>query len=168
MASILMLFVALSSAYIIREGVSDDWIAISMPPLLIPNTFVLLISSFTLELGRKSLKRGLSKVFRSWVTLSTVLGATFLFGQIWIWQALAAQGIYLNSNPHSSFFYLMTGAHGIHLLGGVVALIYVVMRAWLPGSAIAPRQAVVDVTAIYWHFMDGLWIYLFLLLFIWR
>ena len=168
LASILMLFVALSSAYVVRQGVSQDWHPIALPPWLLPNTFVLLVSSLTLELARRSLKRRLDDRFRGWITLTTLLGITFLLGQIAIWQSLAAQGIYLSSNPHSSFFYLMTGAHGVHLLGGMLALSYVMSRAWRHKNASQAGWTVLDVTALYWHFMDGLWIYLFFLLFVWR
>ncbi len=168
LASVLMLFVALSSAYIIREGGGEDWHPIAMPALLLPNTLALLLSSFTLELSRRSLKRQLVGSFRRWLTLSALLGMTFLFGQLTIWRALASQGIYLGSNPHSSFYYLLTGAHGVHLLGGAVALGYLMFRAWRPNRKIGATQTALDVTALYWHFMDGLWIYLLLLLFVWR
>ena len=79
-----------------------------------------------------------------------------------------AQGIYLSSNPHSSFFYLMTGAHGVHLAGGVIALLVLGWNVLAPGLCDAGLRIFADLTAIYWHFMDGLWIYLFLLLFLWR
>jgi cytochrome c oxidase subunit III len=168
MASILMLFVALSSAYIVRQGFAQDWRSIAIPPLLWPNTFVLLGSSLTLEMARRSLKRLQVDAFKRWMTLTAVLGAAFLAGQIATWRALTAQGIYLNSNPHSSFFYLLTGIHGVHLLGGMIALCYVLFRAWQHGYIRVKGLAVIEVTAMYWHFMDGLWIYLFLLLFVWR
>src|SRR5438309_2927693 len=97
LASILMLFVALSSAYVVRQGVSQDWHPIALPPWLLPNTCVLLLSSLTLELARKSLRRRLDGSFRGWITLTTLLGTTFLVGQIAIWQALPAGGTYLSS-----------------------------------------------------------------------
>jgi cytochrome c oxidase subunit 3 len=75
------------------------------------------------------------------------------------------------ANPHSSFFYVLTGAHGLHLLGGILGLDFLLLRSWrkrFDERGTAKRQAVVDAVALYWHFMDGLWIYLFLLLFLWR
>ena len=168
LASILMLFMALSSAYVMREGEAQDWHPIAMPPLLLPNTLILLLSSFTLELARRSLKRGLAGAFRHWLALSALLGSTFVIGQIAIWRALVAQGIYLGSNPHSSFFYVLTGAHGAHLMGGIVALGIVMLRANRPEHTVASTQTGLEVTALYWHFMDGLWIYLLFLLFVWR
>jgi cytochrome c oxidase subunit 3 len=168
LASILMLFVALSSAYVMRQGGSLDWHPIALPPLLLPNTFLLLLSSMTFELARKAAKGHFDNAFRRWMSLTTLLGVLFVLGQVVIWRSLAAQGIYLGSNPHSSFFYLLTGAHGVHLLGGIVALGYVTFRAWFSRGWVLAGRTAVDVTALYWHFMDGLWIYLFLLLFVWR
>ena len=101
------------------------------------------------------------------MTLTCLLGAAFLVGQLWIWRLLADQGIYLSGNPHSSFFYLLTGVHGVHLLGGVAGLAYLTARAW-SSAARKPARASLNVTSLYWHFMDGLWIYLLVLLFFWR
>jgi cytochrome c oxidase subunit 3 len=168
LASILMLFVALSSAYVMREGESQGWQPIAMPSLLLPNTLVLLLSSVTLELARKALKQNWVVPFRRWLALSTLLGSMFLAGQLQVWRALVAQGIYLGSNPHSSFFYLLTGAHGAHLIGGVVALGYLMIRAWRTSRETTSTRTALGVIALYWHFMDGLWIYLLLLLFVWR
>jgi cytochrome c oxidase subunit 3 len=104
---------------------------------------------------------------RRWVGITAVLGAAFLALQYAGWAQLAARGIYVASNPSSSFFYVLTAAHGLHLLGGVIALSYVVYRIWRPTVWIT-REAVVESTALYWHFMDGLWVYLVLLLAFWR
>jgi cytochrome c oxidase subunit 3 len=168
LASILMLFAGLSSAYVFRMGASPDWRSISIPAFLLPNSCLLLASSLTLELFRRGLKIGLDSKTRFWVALTTLLGAGFLVGQVWIWKALCAQGIYLSSNPHSSFFYLMTGTHGVHLAGGVIALLVLSWKAWRHVHVTRGLTTFSDLTAIYWHFMDGLWIYLFLLLFLWR
>ena len=94
-----------------------------------------------------------------------------LVAQLFAWRQLVRQGIYLASNPHSSFFYLLTGAHGVHLVGGLLGLLFLWLR-W-PGqttetSVIVKRKAATDAVTVYWHFMDALWIYLFLLLFLWR
>jgi cytochrome c oxidase subunit III len=89
-------------------------------------------------------------------------------GQLTIWRALATQGIYLDSSPHSSFYYLLTGAHGVHLLGGVIALGYLVFRTLRSRGRGGVTQTALDVVSLYWHFMDGLWVYLLLLLFVWR
>jgi cytochrome c oxidase subunit 3 len=169
-ASIIMLFAALSSAYIIRQtrGLSDagDWQAMRLPRLLWFNTVLLVASSASLELARRRLRRGNLTRFNRWMAIATLLGIGFLVGQLVVWRQLAAQGIYLSSNPHSSFFYLLTGAHGIHLLGGIAALSYVTVRG-LRYHYDQQKRAAVEATALYWHFMDVLWIYLFFLLFFW-
>jgi cytochrome c oxidase subunit 3 len=167
-ASIVMLFAGLSSAYAFRLGASEDWRSISIPAFLLPNSGVLLASSLTLEFFRRALRREENAAAKVWIGLTALLGATFLAAQIWIWKALSAQGIYLSSNPHSSFFYLMTGAHAVHLAGGVMALLTLCWKVSRQVRFTRGLQTFSDVTAIYWHFMDGLWIYLFLLLFFWR
>jgi len=168
LASIVMLFAGLSSAYIIRSGGASDWRAISIPGFLIPNSLILLVSSLTLEMFRRRLTVALTPKARFWIGLTTLLGAAFLAGQISIWKTLVAQGIYLSSNSHSSFFYLMTGAHAAHLAGGVISLLVLAGMSWRQVYATRGLRILADVTAIYWHFMDGLWIYLFVLLFFWR
>jgi len=168
-ASILMLFAGLSSAYIVRQGASGDWVSIAIPPLLLPNSLLLIASSVTLERSRTRLKKhGLTPAVKFWVSVTALLGVGFLAGQIFIWKQLAAQGIYLKSDSHSSFFYVMTGVHGVHLAGGVIALIFLSAKAWKQDFTSTSLRTLMDVTSIYWHFMDGLWIYLFLLLFFWR
>ncbi len=168
LASIVMLFAGLTSAYVVRLGSSDDWRAISVPAYLLPNSLLLLGSSVTLEIFRRKLGQAVSPAARFWILATTCLGVAFLAGQIWIWRALSAQGIYLSSNAHSSFFYLMTGTHGVHLAGGVVALLALSWKASRELFTSRGLKIFTDITAIYWHFMDGLWIYLFLLLFLWR
>jgi cytochrome c oxidase subunit III len=127
------------------------------------NTLILLSSSLTLEISRRSLKAGLGGRFARWLYATVVLGVAFVACQLLVWRQLAARGVYLATNPSSSFFYLLTAAHGVHLLGGIVALFYLVFRA--RSIAAAPRRPVsVDLTTIYWHFMDGLWVYILLLL----
>ena len=166
MAAIVMLFAAFTSALVVRKGLSNDWVATALPRVLWLNTAVLIASSVTFEFSRRSLAPGLGfspQRFARWLYLTLALGLTFIAGQLVAWRELAGRGVYLSTNPSSSFFYLLTGAHGVHLLGGIAALFYVVFRARKLALALA-RRVVVDVTAIYWHFMDALWIYILLLL----
>jgi len=165
LAAILMLFAAFTSAYVVRKGLSDDWQATAVPGILWLNSMVLLASSFTLEKARRW--RQVQARFQGWWWATTGLGMIFLIGQIRAWQELVASGVYVNTNPSSSFFYLLTGAHAVHLLGGVMALLYLSWRVWQKNSGGLGATAL-GVTALYWHFMDGLWIYLFLLLLIGR
>ena len=165
LGAIVMLFAAFTSALVVRKGLSDDCQATAIPGILWPNTVLLLASSFTLEKARRCYE--IQARFQRWWWLTTALGVAFLAGQLLAWQQLAASGIYLNTNPSSSFFYLLTGAHGVHLLGGVMALLYLAWKVRLRNLN-TPGATIVGVTALYWYFMDGLWIYLFMLLLLGR
>jgi len=161
--SISMLFLALTSAMVVRAMGSTDWVHTAVPPILYFNTFVLLLSSFTFELSRRSLRKEASKKFVRWLYVTTALGITFVAGQLMAWRELAARGLYIGTNPSASFIYVLTAAHGVHVLGGILALLYLVFRT--RKIVLEPRKRIaVDVTALYWHFMDGLWIYLLILL----
>ena len=165
LAAILMFFMALTSSYIVRKGLGGDWQPVRLPTILWLNTLVLLASSATIEVARRQVAAAALGSFRRWWALTTGLGILFLVGQVQAWRQLAAAGVFLASNPASSFFYVLTAAHGLHLLGGIAALVCVAFRAWpaVAGSRITQGTAA-ELTAIYWHFMDGLWIFLFLLL----
>ena len=161
--SILMFFMALASAFLVRRG-SGNWIPVRIPMLMWINTVVLLASSATLEMARHRLAQGRLSVYRNLWLVTTALGVGFLVGQVVAWRQLAAEGIYLASNPASSFFYIFTGAHGLHLFGGVAALIYVAKRNF--GQAQVTRSVAAEVTSYYWHFMDALWLFLLALLYL--
>jgi cytochrome c oxidase subunit 3 len=171
LASILMLFTALSSAYIVRAASANDWQPLSMPRVLLLSTALIIVSSITLGFARRKLKSGEQNAHKSLLVLTTLLGLGFLGSQLFAWKQLAEQGIYVSSNPHSSFFYLLTATHGVHLLGGLAGLTFLTLRSRLRTDdelAAAKSQAQTDAVSLYWHFMDVLWIYLFLLLFFWR
>ena len=162
LAAIVMFFMALASSYIVRRGLGLDWQRTPLPPVLWFNTVVLLTSSVTIVVARKKLEGGEREAFRSWWWVTTGLGLLFLAGQIIAWRQLAAAGMLLATNPSSSFFYLLTAAHGAHLAGGIFSLFYVAFRNW-KRSRISQATAA-ELTSIYWHFMDGLWIFLLVLL----
>jgi cytochrome c oxidase subunit 3 len=163
--SILMFFMALASAFLVRRGTSGDWIPVHLPAVLWLNTLALIASSFTLERARRSLSRLDVSGFRKLWAVTTGLGALFLIGQLAAWRQLVAQGVFMASNPASSFFYIFTAAHGVHLLGGVGALVYVLVRKFDNKRSIALPTAA-EVASYYWHFMDGLWIFLLALLYL--
>lgn len=183
---VLMLFVAFTSAYIVRQGLGTwdtqtnayitDWRAMSLPPLLWVNTIILLFSSVTLEMARRTLgshglvlsearSAGLPIREREfpWLPVTVVLGMAFLAGQAVAWRQLEARGVYMATNPSSSFFYLLTGAHALHLLGGLIALMIATFTA-ASSKSWQRRRLVVDITSWYWHFMALLWVYIFALL----
>jgi cytochrome c oxidase subunit 3 len=162
--SILMFFMALASAFLVRRGTSGDWIPVHLPAVLWLNTLALITSSFTLERARRSLSRLDLSGFRKLWAVTTILGALFLIGQVVAWRQLVAQGVFMASNPASSFFYIFTAAHGLHLLGGVGALLYVLVRKFDNTRIALPTAA--EVASYYWHFMDGLWVFLLALLYL--
>ena len=166
LTGIAMLFAAFTSAMVVRRGMSFDWVSIAVPGLLWVNTGILLASSLTLEFSRRALSAHAVVNFIRWLAATVALGVAFLAGQLVVWRELAARGVYLATNPSSSFFYVLTAAHGVHLLGGVLALGYVVLHSVRMARG-RERRTALDVTAIYWHFMDALWIYIFFLLTRW-
>jgi cytochrome c oxidase subunit 3 len=166
LTGIVMLFAAFTSAMVVRRGMSFDWVSIALPRVLWLNTGLLIASSLTLEFARYALTHRERVNFIRWLAATGILGLGFLAGQLVAWRELAARGVYLATNPSSSFFYVLTATHGVHLAGGVLALGYVVLRA----GGIArgrERATALEVTAIYWHFMDALWIYIFFVLTKW-
>jgi cytochrome c oxidase subunit III len=184
---VLMLFVSFTSAYVVRQGLPTldprtnqmvrDWIPIKLPNLLLANTCILLLSAASMELARRQMKReatvspaeppaaGLfnTETAFPWLALTILLGILFLTGQWLAWRELAARGFYVATSPSSSFIYLLTGTHAIHLMGGILALL-VAGGAALFDRPAGTRSILVDVTAWYWHFMALLWIYILCLL----
>jgi len=187
-ATVCMVFISLTSAYIVRQGLPTfegnsntyvrDWGAVELPyTLLLINTIILLVSSVTMEQARRSAARqaalapvksipgislGAEKRF-PWLGITVVLGLAFLVGQWLAWGELHNRGFYVNTNPSSSFTFLLTIAHAIHLGGGIVALLWAASASLLR-RPVESKRIVVDITAWYWHFMAGLWIYVFALL----
>jgi cytochrome c oxidase subunit 3 len=169
--SIVMLFTALTSAYIVRMASSDDWTPLVMPKVLWLSTAVLLISSGTIEISKRSLKQQRNSQYGLWLTVTAVLGVVFVGSQYAAWRNLARQGVYVATNPHSSFFYLFTAVHGLHVFGGLLALTYLLLRTRKRRDSVKGelrRIGAAEAATVYWHFLDGLWICLFLLLFFWK
>ena len=162
--SILMFFMALASAFIVLRQGSATWVTVHLPRILWVNTMILLGSSFSLERARKRLSLADGRGFRRFWLLTTALGFLFVAGQLVAWRQLVAQGMYIASNQASSFFYIFTGAHAVHLLGGVVALLFVATHDFEKSQISVSTAA--EITSYYWHFLDGLWMFLLLLLYL--
>jgi cytochrome c oxidase subunit III len=162
LTGIIMLFAGLTSAYIVLRGVAT-WQNIQLPSLLWPNTLVLLLSSVTIELARRAVRRNRLATMNRWLGASAVLGVLFVVGQLAVWQQLVNAGVYLPSTLQSGFFYILTGLHGLHITGGIVALGIVMSKALKNRLTVFNNQSL-RLCATYWHFMDALWIYLFVLL----
>jgi cytochrome c oxidase subunit III len=186
LTAVVMIFVSYSSAYVVRQGLPTldprtgalvrDWLPLQLPNFLLVNTLILLVSTITMELARRQALRiaiaGISETAMRarvetdrmpWLALTAILGLSFLAGQWLVWSELAARGFYVATSPSSSFFYLLTGVHGIHLFGGVVALLAAGGATLLRKSELS-AAVVVDATAWYWHFMTVLWVYILCLL----
>ncbi len=159
--AITMSFAAFTSALFVREG-TNDWSHLVLPSILYLNTLFLLASSGTLEMARHNLAelRDTHKA-STWVILTLLLGLAFCAGQYKAWLDLRAEGIYLATNPNSSFFYLLTFMHVLHVLVGILVLMYLAWR--LTASKAVFRRGLFLNTAVYWHFMGVLWVYLLLL-----
>jgi cytochrome c oxidase subunit 3 len=164
--AITMTFAALTSALVVRKGSSLDWQSFSLPPILYLNTALILCSSATLEIARRRLATFMGgkaipgESPSRWLYITLVFGLLFVTGQYVAWSRLRAEGLYLATNPSSSFFYLLTGAHVLHVLGGLVGLLYVIGK--LRKSEL--RRSTLDAASRYWHFVDILWAYLLVLL----
>jgi len=187
-APVVMLFVSFTSAYIVRQGLPTlderthtyirDWIPVHLPTtMLLLNTGLLLLSSIAAELARRQITRQVALApLRAipgvslapvkeipWLGITVLLGGGFLTGQWIAWRLLAERGFYLSTSPSSSFVYLLTATHAVHLMGGMLVLLYAATASLLH-KPVEARRIVVDVTAWYWHFMFLLWIYIFALL----
>jgi cytochrome c oxidase subunit 3 len=166
--AITMTFAAFTSALIVRKGASLDWRHFTLPSILYFNTVLLLASSVTLEVARSRVALfmgGVKNQVKSparWLHITLSLGLLFVVGQYVAWLQLSAEGVFLATNPSSSFFYVLTAAHALHVLGGLGGIIYVMRK--LNKSVL--RRSTLDAASRYWHFMDALWLYLLLLLWI--
>ena len=187
-ATVGMIFISLTSAYIVRQGLPTfdgesntyvrDWGEVHLPWLLLAiNTGILLLSSLTIEFARRNAARqaalapvksipgvslGNEKSF-PWLGITVLLGFGFLIGQWLAWKELHNRGFFIDTNPSSSFAFLLTVAHAIHLAGGMIALLWAASSSLLH-RPVEARRIVVDISAWYWHFMAVLWIYVFALL----
>ena len=145
-------FLVTAHVYYLRSQTGVNWSAVPVPTLLWLSTALILISSVTLERARPT-------IARRWLIRTLFLGLGFLASQVLALQQLVAQGLFLRHNPHSSMFFIVTIAHGLHLLGGLVAQAVLLFR---------PVRRIFSVAALYWHFLTGLWFCLFLLLLLWK
>jgi cytochrome c oxidase subunit III len=159
------LFALFASAYFMRMELSD-WQAPPVPGLLWLNTGILVLSSIALHLAVVAARRGQADTMRLALITGGLTALAFLVGQLIAWRELAAGGYFLSVNPANSFFYLLTGLHGLHILGGLVALARTTARAWRSDGprATEQMQLSVELCAMYWHFLLFIWIALFILL----
>jgi cytochrome c oxidase subunit 3 len=186
LASSMGLFITLSAGYLWRRGTSvfdpalhvyvPVWKPIVVPPLLWWNTLLLVASSITLELARRQHFRdefimdewlGLGRMTLlyslPWEFLSLLLASGFVVGQLFAWEQLRRQGVFLNTGPSGQFYYFVTGLHGIHLLGGMLVLCWAILVS-LFGRKLESRKVLIDITAWYWHAITVVWFGIFAVL----
>lgn len=163
-ASILMMFSAWSSAHIVRKG-QGNWADYQMPSAFFISTFVMLLSSVTLHIAFRNFKQGNEKLYKMLLIVSAVLGIGFVVLQYVGWTQLRDIGLALGKNTSGDFLYVISGFHAAHVLGGIAALMVALVHAFaLPFRVTPKRIHRFDLTVNYWHFVDFLWIYLFLFL----
>jgi cytochrome c oxidase subunit III len=164
--SIVMLFAGLTSAYVVRAD-NGNWLIFNLPDAFYLSTAVIITSSITLFIGLKLLKKGNVKGLNLMVFITFILGLVFTYTQFAGWSELTAKGIVFAgkySNAAGSFLYALTALHLAHLFGGLISL-FVVLIKGLRGKYSAENTLGVELSSIYWHFLDILWVYLFLFLY---
>lgn len=171
LVSISVLFATIGLAYYERAQSPGHWQHIQVPSLLWLSSGLILGSTWTLEIARSALARKNSVRYAQWLAVTVGLGAAFLGSQLFALRELARRGMYLRHNPHSSLFYVLTGAHGIHLLGGMVALVCLLVTASRRPEVVLfdyrRQSSRTAAAALFWHFLTAIWLFLFLGLLIW-
>ncbi|MBC7884409.1 MAG: cytochrome c oxidase subunit 3 [Saprospiraceae bacterium] len=166
MASITMMFGAFTSAFIVKQA-AGNWLEFSMPVEFFISTAIILASSACIHLSFKNFKKGNERHYKYFLLGSLVLGLSFVVFQYFGWTALYAKGVDLKGNVSGSFFYLISGIHALHVLGGIAAMIVAIIHAYSLKFIITEQRINrFDLVVNYWHFVDFLWIYLFIFLII--
>ena len=165
LGTVTMLFIGFTSAYIVRRT-GLDWRPLPLPRLLWANTAALLLSSAALEVARRRRRALDLSGLRRWLGATALLAALFALGQLQAWRLLRALGFFLSSNPHSSFFYMLSGVHLFHLGGGLVWFALVLHRLRGARYAAAGGGRTLSLFATYWHFLGLLWVYVLVLIFV--
>ncbi len=162
--SITMIFASLTSAYIVKKS-DGQWLLFDIPEIFWVSTGILLASSITMQLAVSAAKKNNISSTRFLLGITTALGAIFLISQFFGWQQLVSQGVYFVGNPAGSFMYVFTGMHAVHLISGIIFLIIVLISA-LRYKVHSRSLRRIKLCSTYWHFLDGLWLYLFVFLLI--
>lgn len=169
---VMMTFGGLIGAYIVisTNGVAE-WKPFNLPVQVWISTLLILTSSLSYTISQKALNAGNQEKAKNWLLATTVLGATFIASQILAWLELVRRGVYVQSNPYAGFFYILTGVHALHVIAGITALGYILLRTWQKTSSteeLTKRKQISNTVGWFWHFMDAIWIVLFLLLGFWK
>ena len=170
--AVMMTFGGLIGAYIVisTNGVIE-WKPFDLPKAVLVSTFLILTSSVTYQFAQKSLYKDNQTTAKDWLLATTVFGGMFIASQLMAWLQLVQRGVYMESNPYAGFFYILTAVHALHVIGGIIALGYILLRTWQPTDSdaeLVQRKQISTSVGWYWHFLDGLWIVLVLLLGFWK
>ncbi len=161
-ASVGMLFASLTSAYIVRQA-EGNWLFFNLPIALYWTTGIILISSISMQMAYWSAKKDQLENIKIWVSVTMGLGLIFLIGQVMAWRELVDNNVYLVGNPSGSFLYVLTGLHGLHIISAIIYLIIVLVAAYR-FKIHSKSLARIEMCTTYWHFLGGLWLYLFIFL----
>jgi len=160
--SVVMIFAALTSAYIVRQA-EGNWLIFELPQLFWVNTGVILVSSMTMHWAYLSAKRDNLESVKIAAIITTIMGVAFLAGQYLAWGDLVDNRVHFVGNPSGSFVYVLSGLHGLHIVGGVAFLV-ILLNSTLKYKVHSKNLNQIEMCATYWHFLDGLWLYLFIFL----
>ncbi|MFD2245748.1 cytochrome c oxidase subunit 3 [Pontibacter ruber] len=163
--SIIMMFAAFTSAYIVRRA-EGNWLEYDLPSILIVNTVVIILSSVTMQMAYNAANKNNLSLLKVMLLLTLGLGTAFLIGQWNAWADLVNNNIYFGgqgSNPSGSFLYVLTGVHGFHLITGLIFII-LVLTASFKYKVHSKKMLRIQLCTLYWHFLGGLWIYLYIFL----
>lgn len=167
-ASLVMMFTALTSAYIVRQA-AGNWLEFDIPNVFYWSTLTILVSSLTLHASYLAFKRQAKTAYQYLLVLTFLLGAAFLYLQYLGWHELSAIGVPLKTNPSGDFVYAISGLHGLHILGGLGILLVSMLVAFLRPFKITPvRKLRFELVLTYWHFVDLLWLYLIVFMSLYR
>lgn len=162
MVSIIMIFASLTSAFIVRQA-EGNWLAFELPKILWYSTVLLLLSSVTAQLAYRSARHDNILALKTYLGISLVLGVGFLISQIYTWGVLVDNNVYFVGNPAGSFLYVIMGVHGFHLISGLIYLLVMLARTY-QYKVHSKNLLHLGLSVSYWHFLDGLWLYLFVFL----
>lgn len=160
--SVVMIFASLTSAFIVRQG-EGNWLEYDLPEILWFTSAVILLSSASMHWAYVSAKNDQMSNLKLALSITSVLGIVFLIGQWFSWVALVERDVYFVGNPAGSFMYVLTGLHAVHLISGVIFLIIVLISSF-KYQIHSKRMNTMEMCATYWHFLGGLWLYLFMFL----
>jgi len=167
-ASIIMMFVSLTSAYVVRQS-AGNWLEFKLPSVFLYSSFVILLSSVTLHMSYAGFKKGNEISYKLFLVATMALALMFIMFQYQGWTEMRHIGVDLNGNPSGSFVYVISGLHAAHVLGGIGILVVALMQAFSLKYEVTPRRILrFQLTTQYWHFVDILWIYLFIFFLIQR